>query len=83
MTIDEAKFQNEFVYQCYQKNLISVEDCICSLVETINEQRMEIIKLTRIAPFKVIDEDGKEFIWRYPEESAPESKAFNFNKEKK
>ena len=70
MTIDEIKFRNELVYQ-YTKSLITEEQCICGLVEIINEQRMEIIKLTQIAPFKIKGKNGSEWIWRCPDELVP------------
>ena len=81
MSIDEIKFQNPIVYQ-YTKGLITKEQCICALVNVINEQQTEIIRLTQIAPFKVIDNNGIEHIWRCPDELVPVSKAINFNKEK-
>ena len=73
MTLDEIKFRNELVYQ-YTKGLITEEQCICGLVEIINEQRMEIIKLTQIAPFKIKTSDGSELIWRCPDNLIPERK---------
>ena len=75
MTIDEAKFKNPLVYECYQKNIISPEDCICGLIEIIEEQQKEILRLNSIAPFKIKKEDGSFLYWNCPEKFIPERNA--------